>query len=283
VTDEQLHWRRWRIVEKCRGRVELFDQEFPDTVRRAFLGSGSVVFDAHALDVMAEIARHAAWIRGRLAVTYGAVRWQPDSKGILEVLEHPKPGQHYAIGADFAEGIGGDADAFHVLNRQTLTEVAVVNAQLGTDLAGPTLEALARYYNMAVVCPEANNYGLVAVQHLRERYDVKRLYMRPAARADKIARTASSAYGFRTDGASKPALIGTLEEAIRNRTVAIRHKATLHECRVFERDPKNGKMGAAHGQHDDRVIGLALALIANEQMGRELSRGPAQVSSRPGR
>jgi len=73
VTDEQLHWRRWRIVEKCRGRVELFDQEFPDTARRAFIGSGSVVFDAHALESMAEGARHAVWERGRLTVGYPTV------------------------------------------------------------------------------------------------------------------------------------------------------------------------------------------------------------------
>lgn len=268
VSDEQLHWRRWRIVEKCRSRVELFDQEFPDTARRAFIGSGSVVFDTNALEAMAEAARTAAWSRGRLVVGFGKVTWQADAQGSLEVLEHPKPGQHYAIGADFAEGIGGDADSFHVIDRQTCTEVAVLNAQLGTDLAGPTLEAFARYYNQAVICPESNNYGLVAVKHLRERYDVTRLYVRPTIKADKIARTGSSAFGWRTDATTKPELIGTLEEAIRHRTVAIRHPATLHELRCFERDPKTGKMGAAAGQHDDRVIGLALALIANERMRR---------------
>jgi hypothetical protein len=263
VDDEQLHWRRHRIVGKTRGSVDLFDQEFPDTPRRAFLGSGTPVFSARHVEALAQTAAGKVWTRGRLVVGYGAVEWQTDANGALEVLEHPRPGVHYAIGGDFAEGIEGDADSLHVMDRSTMREVAVWNAQMGTDHAGPNLEALARYYNMAVVAPEANSYGMVAVGHLRDHYDVARLYARPGTAPDKIKVSAVSAYGFKTDKVTKPLLISGLEEGIRNETVQPMHPATFHEIRVYERDPKTGKMGAMDGQHDDRVIGLALALEAH--------------------
>lgn len=268
VTEEQLHWRRWRIIEKCRGKVELFDQEYPDTPRRAFLGSGSVVFDAQALEELQEGVRDAVWERGRLEMGYQSLTWQADANGALEILEHPKEGHHYVIGGDFAEGIGQDADSLHVIDRQTLTEVAVWNAQMGTDHAGRNLEALARYYNTAIVCPEANNYGLMAVAYLRDHYETGKLYRRQPSgdRQPKGESEGEVRYGFQTTRATKPQLISGLEAAIRNRQIAVRHPATLHELRVYERDPKTGKMGAPEGQHDDRVIGLALALMAHESM-----------------
>jgi len=165
-----------------------------------------------------------------------------------------------------------------VIDRETLAEVAVWNAQLGTDLAGQSLEALARYYNEAVVCPEANHYGAVAVDYLKRCYDRQRIYTRSSTKPDAIREGRETAYGFRTDAATKPLLIAGLEEAIRNRTVAIRHPATIHELRVFERSPSTGRMGAAAGQHDDRVIGLALALLAHKELGKI----PPAGQQRPG-
>jgi hypothetical protein len=43
-TPEQLHWRRYAIVDKCEGKLELFKQEYPSSPEEAFIGSGRHVF-----------------------------------------------------------------------------------------------------------------------------------------------------------------------------------------------------------------------------------------------
>jgi hypothetical protein len=51
-TPEQLHFRRFTIIDRCQGKIELFRQEYPATWQEAFLGSGrqvfSVIFTARA-------------------------------------------------------------------------------------------------------------------------------------------------------------------------------------------------------------------------------------------
>lgn len=43
-TMEQLNWRRHTIVDKCRGDIEIFNQEYPATPEHAFIASGRTVF-----------------------------------------------------------------------------------------------------------------------------------------------------------------------------------------------------------------------------------------------
>jgi hypothetical protein len=43
---EQLHWRRWAIPNKCAGKLEVFQQEYPSSAEEAFLSTGARVFDA---------------------------------------------------------------------------------------------------------------------------------------------------------------------------------------------------------------------------------------------
>lgn len=44
VSAEQLNWRRWCIVNKCQGDLEVFHQEYPSTPEEAFLSTGKRVF-----------------------------------------------------------------------------------------------------------------------------------------------------------------------------------------------------------------------------------------------
>lgn len=42
---EQLAWRRWAIANRCAGKIEKFDQEYPTEPEDAFLATGSKVFE----------------------------------------------------------------------------------------------------------------------------------------------------------------------------------------------------------------------------------------------
>lgn len=69
-TPEQLHWRRFAIVDKCEGKLELFKQEYPSSPEEAFIGSGRHVFSMEfiqkALD-RAEVVEKMAPSRVALA------------------------------------------------------------------------------------------------------------------------------------------------------------------------------------------------------------------------
>lgn len=49
---EQLHWRRYTIVDKCDSNIELFKQEYPASADEAFVASGKQVFSPALVSVV---------------------------------------------------------------------------------------------------------------------------------------------------------------------------------------------------------------------------------------
>jgi hypothetical protein len=64
LTDEQIYWRRYIIVDKCHGNLDFFKQEYPSTADEAFIFSGANVFN---LDIVREmLTRVVKPTRGKL-------------------------------------------------------------------------------------------------------------------------------------------------------------------------------------------------------------------------
>lgn len=115
----RLAWRRRTIIQRFAGdpttlgkdAIRDFQQEYPATAEEAFLFSGATFFDEEALR---RLARHttdpeSTGNLGRKAVVIdGAVQHhvvlQPTRRGLVEVWEKPREGEHYTLGADTAEG-----------------------------------------------------------------------------------------------------------------------------------------------------------------------------------
>lgn len=57
ATLEQLAWRRWTIINKCDGSLDVFHQEYPTTPEQAFLTTGSKVFDRKQIQVVLRAVR----------------------------------------------------------------------------------------------------------------------------------------------------------------------------------------------------------------------------------
>lgn len=93
ATLEQLKWRRFAIVDKCDGKLDLFKQEYPSTPAEAFIASGNHVFSmsfvqkavdsAQITDPQAEVgvlaetgSRTRRLLNGEIEVPTGAV-WVP--------------------------------------------------------------------------------------------------------------------------------------------------------------------------------------------------------------
>ena len=77
----------------------------------------------------------------------------------LWIWEYPKPTTYYMVVADVARGDAMDYSAYHVIDTETLTQVAEFKAQTDTRVFANELIAIATRYNQALLVIENANIG----------------------------------------------------------------------------------------------------------------------------
>ena len=187
----------------------------------------------------------------------------------LWVWEYPDPMKFYAVVADVARGDGADYSAFHIIDTETLTQVAEYQAQVDTrEYANILLSEAARYNNALLVIENAN-IGWDVIQSVIERgytnmyYSHKvdnnadfEAYMAQYNRGDGLVP------GFSTTQKSRPLIIERMRDFLENKLVTIRSIRLLEELRSFIW--KNGKSQAMQGRNDDLVMAFAIAMYLRE-------------------
>ena len=268
LDDAQLTWRRHCIETNCQGSEDIFHQEYPSTPDEAFLLGGRPVFEGRALNLALQSARPPLW-RGRLQAVGAGMEFCEQAGGLLRIWHKPRAGADYIIGADSAAGIaGGDYAACCVLNAATGRQVAELHGHLEPDLLGRELALLGRYYNCALIVPEANNHGAAVIAALRNDC-YPRTYRRKSI--NKVTGGTSREYGFLTTCRTKTLLIDGLNAYLREDAQRVRSAACLRECLSYAYD-EAGHANALAGCHDDRVIALALAVYAAGERSGETIR-----------
>ena len=280
---QQLAWRRWTIQNDFAGDTVRFRREHPATPEDAFTASSRNRFSVPHIQrmpiqrdpIVGELHADTVGTESRLVFMAG-------DTGALRVWKRPEKGRLYAVGADCAQGLDvgpgdGQSDPDYsvgqVLDRDTGEQVACLRARLMPGETGRYLAQLCRWYNMAQCCGERNPGGggvSMLEAMLNADYPSGLLYHRsvtpdqdPQVRGDRI--------GWDTSGVSRPMLIGYLDEAIRQGSIAVRDPITQMELLTFVIGP-NGKAAAQSGCHDDTTIALALALIVIMRMPRPVTR-----------
>ncbi|KKM68976.1 hypothetical protein LCGC14_1455500 [marine sediment metagenome] len=188
------------------------------------------------------------------------------------------PNARYVIGADTAEGLpNGDWSVAYVLRRvnaEEAVQVAEFREHLLPDTFGDVLHELAVHYNMAHVLIEKNNPGLTTILRVFRKGYVNLVQAWDVAQGKPPSgpRVAGS-FGWRTDGHSKPVLLGDLRGFLRRKALILNSKGLIRECLALRQLPsdKSGKegkteLGGPRGSHltktvsPDRIIALALAI-----------------------
>lgn len=268
---DRPEWRSWRKpstdnphipapeVEAARGDMDprLFGQEY----EADFTADARAVFDSQYLtpsSFLSESMDHKSVMSSILAAERGLTVYRPR-----------RADRTYLLGADVAQGLAhGDASActvLEVVNPHVYVEAAHLHGRWPPDVFAGLLDALGRHYG-GLLAVERNNHGWATLQKLKElrasSYAPYRLYhdQQPLRPNEQIA-------GWNTTRASKPLMISELEEAIRKRWVYLGTEALLHELRAYQR-LDNGDTSAPDNQHDDRVIGLALAWQMRKYLGQ---------------
>lgn len=254
---EQLAWRRWCIASNCGGDIEQFHQEYPITPEEAFIASGRPVFDTRALDRAMKQTIQPKTV-GRVMESAGRVVYQSMPRGYLQVWEPPQDGEEYVIGIDIALGKStSDYSCMQVLKRRTKEQAAVWHGHIDPDELGREASFLGRYYNLALLVPEANSMGAATIASLR-RWRYPRVYRRTTT--GKVEERTTSDYGFWTGPQTKSMAISGLARYIREDAARIKDPGTIRECLTYVYDDA-GRANAQEGCYDDRVMALALALV----------------------
>lgn len=270
ITPEHLNWRRETIRINCNGDIDQFRQEYPTTAREAFITTGRGVFAKDSLLEMQYDSERKmrTWNHKNYRVPVKvkkpeggwSFRLEEEPNGELIVWNKPIAGREYRIGVDVSEGIevGRDTDysVAVVMDAQHMHEVATLRTRIDPDLLAYQLVTIGRWYNEAMLCVESNNHGLVTLKFLQEFYNYPNIYFDKVL--DERSNRATRKIGFKTSIKSKPVIIDTLKELIREKEIQVNTPVVIDELMTFVYQP-NGRTAAQSGSHDDCVMALALS------------------------
>lgn len=206
--------------------------------------------------------------------------------GNLWIWEPPNYQKDYIVVADVARGDGADHSAFHVIDVETVTQVAEYKGQIHTKDYGNMLVNIATEYNDALLVIENANVGWASIQVAIDR-GYKNLYYSPKdggvsdvgqqlARYVDLKDTSQMTPGFTTSSRTRPLVISKLDTYMRERVPVIRSKRLIEELFVFIWN--NSRAEAQHGYNDDLVMSFCIALWIRDtalqlrQQGMDLNR-----------
>lgn len=182
------------------------------------------------------------------------------------IWKYADANKKYAVIADTARGDGKDYSAFHVIDLETLEQVASYKGQLDTTDFGRLLVSVATEYNMALLIIENSNVGWSTVKTVMESGYLN-IYHTPK-NEDAVA-SYSYGYeeekgtpGFSTNLKTRPLIVMKIKEAIDNKLIIIKDKRTVEELKTFIW--KSGRGEAQSGFNDDLTMALGIGLYTRE-------------------
>jgi len=184
------------------------------------------------------------------------------------------PEHTYLLTADVARGDGKDFSAFHIIDLNTLEQVAEYQGRPSLEIYANLLQNTAREYGECMLVVENNNIGFAILEKLIEAgypnlyFSVKSTheYIEP-----HLAEHASNSVpGFTTTMKTRPLIIAKLEEFIRNQLITLHSSRLMNEMKTFIWN--NGKPEAMRSYHDDLIMSMAIgcwvrdtALVTNQR------------------
>jgi len=201
--------------------------------------------------------------------------------GNLWIWEYPNYSRQYVVSADVARGDGGDYSAFHIIDVETLTQVAEYKGQIGTKEFGHMLMSVATEYNKALLVVENANVGWAALQPIIESGYENLFYAANDLSIMDIQAQIAKGYdlkdkynmkpGFSTTSRTRPLLISKLDTVARERCIIIRSKRLMSELRVFIW--KGDRAEAQSGYNDDLVMSFCIGIWVRDTAFKLIQQG----------
>ena len=231
---EQLYW----YYKKYEGYIDkrLIKQEYPCNADEAFLLSGTNAFDIEK--ILSRLNKIPKPLKiGYFTYDYDGnkitnIRWINDKNGYIYIYDLPNSPKitKYCIGGDTA-GDGSDYFTGHVLDAKTGKQVARLKHQFDADQYVKQMYCLGKYYSTP------NKYGtkdeaLIGIEANFDSFPIRELtrlgynnqYVRE--KIDEYTGKTEKRFGFKTTSITRPTILSTLIEIVREHTDLINDKDT---------------------------------------------------------
>jgi hypothetical protein len=203
------------------------------------------------------------------------------------IWEYPDYTKSYMVVADVARGDSSDYSAFHVIEIETMTQVAEFKSQTPTKEFGNMLVNIATEYNEALLVVENANIGWAAIQPAIDRGYRNLYYTYKHEGVHDAATQLSKGYdlknkenmtpGFTTSSRTRPLLISKLDIYFREKACVVKSQRLIDELFVFI---WNGhKAEAQRGYNDDLTMAFSIAMYVRDNALRLHNEGLAMNKS----
>jgi hypothetical protein len=191
-------------------------------------------------------------------------RWVDQSLWIWKPADYSRS---YLVCADVARGDGRDKSAFHVLDMQSMEQVAEFKGLVDTKGYGNLLVSVATEYNNAILVVENNNVGWATLQQIIDIGYPNTFYSSADLQYVDLERQTSNKInrqeknmvpGFTTTTRTRPLIISKLETYFRDKSVKTNSVRLYEELSVFIWN--GSKAEAMTGYNDDLVTSLGVGL-----------------------
>ena len=232
-----------------------------------FITSGRGVIDGLLLEKMKE----------------SSIREPMEKRGIDSnywIWEPPNYTKNYVVSADVSRGDGTDYSAFHIIDIESLEQVAEYKGKISTQDFGNMLVNVASEYNNALLVVENNNIGWAAIQQVIDREYPNLFYTSKDLQYVDVQHQMTNKYraqernmvpGFSTTSKTRPLIIAKLEEMFREESVMVHSQRLIDELFVFIYNGNRAE--AMTGYNDDLVMSFAIALWVRDTALRLRSEG----------
>ena len=219
-----------------------------------FITSGRGVIDGLLLENLKESSVREPIEKRGIDSNYWI--WQP-----------PNYTKNYVVSADVSRGDGTDYSAFHIIDVESLEQVAEYKGKISTQDFGNMLVNVASEYNNALLVVENNNIGWAAIQQVIDREYPNLFYTSKDLQYVDVQHQITNKYrsqernmvpGFSTTQKTRPLIIAKLEEMFREESVMVHSQRLIDELFVFIYNGNRAE--ALKGYNDDLVMSFAIAL-----------------------
>ena len=232
-----------------------------------FITSGQTVIDGVTLEEYRE--KHCNDPLEKRGVDSNLWVWQP-----------PNYTNDYVVSADVGRGDSADYSAFHIMEVETMEQVAEYKGKISTKDFGNLLVNVSTEYNNALLVIENNNIGWATIQQVIDRdypnlfytsKDLQYVDVQHQVTNKHYSEERKMVAGFSTTSKTRPLIISKLEEFFREGSVVVRSNRLIDELQTFVYI--NNRAEAMRGYNDDLVMSFAIGLWVRDTALRLRTQG----------
>ena len=158
------------------------------------------------------------------------------------IWQPPNYTKDYIVCADVARGDSTDYSAFHIMDVESLEQVAEYKGRVSTRDYGNLLVNISIEYNNALLVIENNNIGWATIQQCIDREYDNLFYMSKDLQVVDVHRQVNNKInraekqlvpGFTLTQKTRPLVVAKLEEFFREKLVKVRSNRLIDELFVF--------------------------------------------------